>query len=244
MLFEPYAEDLVRRLSIPSNAAVLEVACGTGIVTQRLRRHLPATATLTATDLNEPMLAHARAKLPDAGITWRTADAQELPFADGSFDAVVCQFGLMFVPEKGQAFREMRRVLRAGGQLLFNVWLSLADNPHGRISRDTIARYLTSDEPKFYDVPFSFHDETRIREILNTARFGSVTAERVVREARSPTAEDAARGLVIGNPVFLDGATASAEEIVQALAAGLAKEGGAAPLLLPSKALVVSARAM
>jgi trans-aconitate methyltransferase len=73
MLFAPYADDLAARLNVPRAAAVLEVACGTGILTKQLRRALPATATLTATDLNEPMLAHARARVPDAGITWQPA---------------------------------------------------------------------------------------------------------------------------------------------------------------------------
>lgn len=245
MLFEPYADDLVARLQRPAAAAVLELACGTGIVTGRIRRALPAGATLTATDLNEPMLAHARQMVPAPGIEWRTADAQHLPFPDGSFDAVVCQFGLMFVPDKPRAFAEARRVLRGGGRFLFNVWLSLAENPFGRIARETIDRYFTSDPPKFYDVPFGFHDEQAIRALLREAGFEVESCDRVALEARSPTARDAARGLVEGNPVLLDiaeRATAPAEEIVDAVAAALAAEGGAAPLRLSMRALVVVAR--
>jgi ubiquinone/menaquinone biosynthesis C-methylase UbiE len=247
MLFEPYADDLTARLTVPPTAAVLELACGTGILTGRLRHALPATATLTATDLNEPMLAYARAKVPDAGITWQTADAQALPFPDAAFDAVACQFGLMFVPDKTRAFGEVRRALRAHGQFAFNVWLSLAENPLGRIARDTIARYFTSDPPTFYEVPFSFHDEAYIRDLLRAAHFGVVSCEPVVLEARSPSAHDAARGLVTGNPILLDvgeRATAPPEEIIHAVAAALAAQGGDAPLRLPMRALVFLARAV
>jgi ubiquinone/menaquinone biosynthesis C-methylase UbiE len=247
MLFEPFADDLTARLTVPPTAAVLELACGTGILTERLRRALPATVTLTATDLNEPMLAYARAKVRDAGITWQPADAQALPFPDAVFDAVACQFGLMFVPDKTRAFGEVRRMLRAHGQFAFNVWLSLAENPLGRIALETIARYFTSDQPTFYEVPFAFHDEACIRDLLRAARFEVVSCERVVLEARSPSAHDAARGVVTGNPILLDileRATAPAEEIIDAVAAGLAAEGGAAPLRLPMRALVVLARAV
>ena len=121
MLFEPYAEDLVERLKIREGMRVLEVACGTGIVTRRLRDALPPGATLIATDLSEPMLAFARQKFDgDRSIEWQQADALALPFADQSFDAVICQFGLMFVPEKLAALREIHRVLTPAGQLLLN----------------------------------------------------------------------------------------------------------------------------
>ena len=246
MLFEPYAEDLAARLAVPPTAAVLELACGTGILTQRLRRALPVTATLTATDLNEPMLAYARGKLPNAPITWQPADAQALPFPDRGFDAVACQFGVMFFPDKARAFAEVRRVLKPHGLFVFNTWLGLEENSFGRIARDTVARYFTSDPPTFYDVPFGFHDVPAIRGLLRAARLNLVSCESVELEARSPTAQDAARGLVTGNPVILDvteRATAPAEEIIGAVAAALAAEGGAAPLRLPMRALVSLAQA-
>ncbi len=246
MLFEPYAADLVARLAVPPKAAVLELACGTGILTQRLRRALPVTATLTATDLNEPMVAYARGKMPNAPITWQQADAQQLPFPDSSFEAVACQFGVMFVPDKPRAFAEARRVLKPNGLFAFNVWESLDENSFGRIARDTIARFFTSDPPTFYDVPFGFHDVAAIRAMLRTARLNLVFCEPVELEAKSPAAHDAALGLVTGNPVVLDiteRATAPAEEIVTAVAQALTAEGGDAPLRLPMKALVFLAQA-
>lgn len=247
MFFEPFADDLVARLELASVGAVLELAAGTGILSQRLFRALPASAALTVTDLNEPMLGVARAKLSHARIAWQTADAQALPVPDASFDAVACQFGVMFFPDKARAFREARRVLRPRGQLAFNVWLPLAENPVGRIAGDTIVRFFASDPPTFYQVPFGFADEARIRELLGAARFEVLGAHRVALEARSPSALDAARGLVTGNPILpavTERATAPVEEIIRAVAAALAAEGGAAPLRLPMRALVVVARAV
>ena len=246
MLFEPYARDLAARLTVPPAAAVLEVACGTGILTGHLRRALPTTATLTATDLNEPMVAHARAKMPNDAITWQPADMQALPFPDSSFDAVACQFGLMFVPDKPRAFGELRRVLRPRGPLAFNVWSALAENPVGRIARETIARYFTNDPPPFYDLPFSLHDESYLRELLRDARLAIVLCERVALEARCATAQTAARGMVTGNPILRDvveRGSAGPEEIIDAVAAALSAVGGAAPLRLPMSALVCVARA-
>ena len=246
MLFEPYAADLVARLAVPPKAAVLELACGTGILTQRLRRALPVTATLTATDLNEPMVAYARGKMPNAPVTWQQADAQLLPFPDAGFEAVACQFGVMFVPDKARAFSEVRRVLKPNGLFAFNVWESLDENSFGRIARDTIDRYFTSDPPTFYDVPFGFHDVPQIRGLLRAARLNVVSCDAVELEAKSPSAQDAALGLVTGNPVILDvteRATAPAEEIVAAVAQALAAEGGDTPLRLPMRALVFLAQA-
>src|SRR5438094_1993913 len=101
MLFQPYAEDLAARLHVAKNGSVLELACGTGILTRALRTGLPSTVKLTATDLNEPMFRHAAAKFrEDEAVQWLHADACSLPFGDRMFDAVVCQFGIMFVPDR------------------------------------------------------------------------------------------------------------------------------------------------
>jgi ubiquinone/menaquinone biosynthesis C-methylase UbiE len=249
LLFDPHATRLVAQLELSGIGAALELACGTGILTRRLRRALPAAAQLTATDLNEPMLEHARARTAEAGLSgvaWRQADAQELPFVEGSFDLVVCQFGVMFFPDKLRALREARRVLRPGGRLAFSTWLSLAENPAPRIARDTITRFFASDPPTFYDMPFGFHDQGAIGELLRQARFQEVAFERVELQGQSPSAADAARGFVTGNPIWLsvsERATAPVEEILAAVANALADEGGAAPFRVPTRALITRARA-
>src|SRR4026209_416058 len=123
VIFEPWAEDLVSRLANKKNKRVLEIACGTGIVTRRLRDALPATTEIVATDLNSDMFEFAKPKFrDDEKVIWQQADASALPFPDCWFDAAVGHFGVMSAPDKAAAMRESHRVLRSGGVFLFNVW--------------------------------------------------------------------------------------------------------------------------
>ena len=142
---------------------VLEIACGTGILTRRLREALPESASVVATDLNEPMVAYARDAVPAPGIVWQQADAQALAFPDGSFDVAICQFGFMFLPDTVQGFREARRVLRADGVLLANVWQSLEANPEAGAIHATLAKLFPADPPRFLETPYGYHDTARIR---------------------------------------------------------------------------------
>ncbi|HEU5312141.1 MAG TPA: class I SAM-dependent methyltransferase, partial [Candidatus Eisenbacteria bacterium] len=194
MFLEPYALDLSGRVDVPKDGAVPEVACGTGRVTRLLLDRLPAGVRFTATDLNEAMLDYARGHLPESpGLTYRQADAAELPFPDASFDAVVCQFGYMFVPDKETAMREARRVLRPGGALYFNVWDRIEENDIARTSHETIASFFPENPPQFYSVPFGFHDTERIRAMLVAAGFPDVRIDSVSHESRSPSARRVAR---------------------------------------------------
>ncbi|MDA1196254.1 MAG: class I SAM-dependent methyltransferase [Planctomycetota bacterium] len=122
LIFEPYADDLAARVLALDPDRVLEVACGTGIVTRALAAALPASCEITATDLNTAMVAHGELIGTSRPVTWRQADVFDLPYADQSFDVVVCQFGVMFFADRVAAYREIRRVLRPGGTFLFNVW--------------------------------------------------------------------------------------------------------------------------
>jgi ubiquinone/menaquinone biosynthesis C-methylase UbiE len=224
MLFEPYAEDLVERLKVRDALRVLEVACGTGIVTRCLRNALPPNAKLVATDLSEPMLDLARRKFDgDRSIEWQTADALALPFADGSFDAVVCQFGLMFVPDKLAALREMHRVLSPGGQLLLNTWHELRHNDVCFVAHTTAATFFEDDPPKFYELPFSLYDRQQLHSWLEEAGFKNVSVRAVDLPSVSPSAADAAKGLVQGTPlaVALKERNADIEAITDAVAQAL-----------------------
>ena len=128
LIFEPYAVDFADRLASRSLTCVLEIAAGTGVVTRALASMLPDSVSIVATDLNQPMLDHASALGTKRAVEWRQADAMQLPFEDGTFDAVVCQFGVMFFPEKSSAYSEARRVLRSGGVFIFNVWDRIEEN--------------------------------------------------------------------------------------------------------------------
>src|SRR5438128_117370 len=122
LIFEAFAADLVARLEGVRPASVLEVAAGTGGVTRAMAARLPETVAITASDLNQPMVDYAAALGTSRPVRWRQADAMDLPFDDHSFDAVVCQFGVMFFPDRPRAFAEICRVLRPGGVFVFNVW--------------------------------------------------------------------------------------------------------------------------
>jgi ubiquinone/menaquinone biosynthesis C-methylase UbiE len=246
ILFQPYAEDLVARLQVEENGSVLELACGTGILTRALRTHLPATVKLTATDLNEPMFRHAAAKFrKDEAVQWLQADACSLPFGERLFDAVVCQFGIMFVPDKALAAREAHRVLKPGGLFLFNVWDAMEHNLQGQLTHQTIASYFDKDPPAFYEVPFGYHDQDEIKRVLREAGFQEIKTEVVAKVGAASRAEDAATGSVQGNPV----AVAIAERdpsllpvITKAVAQAITDRFGETNIRVPMRAIVVQAR--
>src|SRR6266404_3100770 len=242
IFFQPYAEDLAARLNVDASSSVLELACGTGILTRVLRDRLPASVRLVATDLNEPMIQNAARKFKqDEAVEWQQADASRLPFADESFDAVVCQFGIMFVPDKALSAREALRVLKPGGVFLFNVWDALEHNDLGRIAHETIASFFEKDPPTFYQVPFGYHDQGEIKRLLAEAGFRDVRIDVVAKVGGASRAEDAAQGLVRGNPV----AVAITERdpsllpvITNAVGNALKKQFGAT-VRAPMRALVV-----
>jgi ubiquinone/menaquinone biosynthesis C-methylase UbiE len=247
VLFQPYAEDLAARLQVPESGSVLELACGTGIVTRELRKRLPATVRLLATDLNEPMFQYAAAKFAKGeAVEWQQADACDLPFGDRMFDAVVCQFGIMFVPDKALAGREARRVLKPDGVFLFSVWDAIERNELCRIAHETISSFFEKDPPTFYQVPFGYHDHDEIRRPLAEAGFRDIRIEVVEKISGASRAEEIATGLVEGNPVSV----AIAERdpslvpvITNAIAAALTNRFGKGEQRAPLRAVVIQARA-
>ena len=247
VLFEVHAKDIAGRLQITPGMRVLEVASGTGIVTRHLLERLPADAKLVATDLNAPMVDYAREALPpDPGLELRTADAQVLPFADASFDAYVCQFGIMFFPDKALALREAKRVLKPGGQLLFNVWRPQAENPFAATVQALVLRRFAENPPQFYKVPFSWGDPAVILPALQAAGFqdGSCTPLTNTIEPESP--EHFARGLILGNPLSLelaDRGITDIEALIAEAADAIAAACGRSPCRIEMNTVMVQARA-
>jgi len=243
-LFQPYAADLARRAARLAPSAVLETACGTGIVTRALRSALPQRAMIVASDLNQAMLDHAAAQLPAGGIMWRQADATALPFADGSFDAVICQFGVMFFPDKNQGYREARRVLRPGGTFLFNVWDRIGANEAGAIVDEAVASLFPEDPPHFLArTPYGYHDIGQIRAALEQAGFRDIAIETVAQRGRAPTARDPAIGLCEGSPLRNEiTARGRLDEAVDRAAAALAQRFGPGPIDTAMQAHVIAAR--
>jgi SAM-dependent methyltransferase len=247
-LFTPLAADLAQRAILPEGRAarVLELAAGTGRLTEQLGAWLPAGSTIVATDLNAPMLEIAKRRVSGAdgrAVEWHApVDAQALPFGGGEFDAVVCQLGIMFFPDKPRAAREALRVLRPGGHWLLNVMGAVDENPMGRVVTEVVAR-LFPDPPPFFRVPFSFPDPTALMSLADDAGFEDVDVSVVDRIAEAPSAHDAAYGFVFGNP----GAQAVRDRggdpavVVRAVAEALVSEYGDHPLRIPLRARVLSA---
>ena len=172
LIFESYATDLVSRLAKRAPARVLEIAAGTGVVTRLLAAVLPDPVSIVATDLNPSMIGHAAMLGTSRPVEWRQADAMALPFDDGSFDAVVCQFGVMFFPDKRQAFAEARRVLAPGGVLLFNVWDRIDENEFADTITSALEAVFPADPPRFLPrTPYGYYDKTVIEEDLLKAGF-------------------------------------------------------------------------
>src|SRR5262245_8508930 len=203
LLFEPYAADLAARLAAMRVDRVLELAAGTGVVTRAIATVLPERVSIVATDLNQAMLDQAAAVPINRLVEWRQADALQLPFESGTFDAVVCQFGVMFFPDKAKAFQEARRVLKKGGWFIFNVWDRLAANEFC----DTIERSLVSvfpdDPPGFLGrTPYGYNDRGVIERDLRNGGFtapGHVVT--MPARSRASSARNAAVAICQGTPL-------------------------------------------
>jgi ubiquinone/menaquinone biosynthesis C-methylase UbiE len=204
LLFRPYAEQLAERALRLRPREILETAAGTGVVTDALARALP-DATIIATDLNQPMLDVAATRVSSANVTFRQADALDLPFGVGAFDLVVCQFGAMFYPDKVKGNMEARRVLRDGGRYLLAIWDSIERNPLSNLAHETMTRQFPDNPPMFMKRgPFSYYEPEWIERDLRAAGFDGVEIETVELRCHSPSAENAARGLTYGSPMGIE----------------------------------------
>jgi SAM-dependent methyltransferase len=245
MIFVDYAADIARRVAAGRPARVPETAAGSGIVTRKLRDALPADSKLTATDLNPPMLEIARAKFrPGEQVEFRPADAVTLPFADASFEAIVCQFGIMFFPDKTKSCAEAFRVLAPGGRYVFSVWDAHRYNPFGRIAHEVAGRFFPTDPPQFYNVPFSCHQIDPVKEMLIGAGFDDLGIAVVGLQKVIPDSAAFARGLVYGNPLIEQiraRGGVEPERIVEAVCDVIRAEFGADPGRMPLQAIVFSA---
>jgi len=194
LLFEPYAEDMAARLAGRMPKRVLEIAAGTGAVTRELAATLPVGSQLVATDLNQAMLDQAAARGTDRPVEWRQADAMKLPFADGEFDAVACQFGVMFLPDKAKGFSEALRVLRPGGVFVFNVWDRIEVNEFADEVTRAVGKLFPEDPPLFLKrTPHGYHDIATVERDLSMGGFTrkpavhTLPARSRAKDARTPS---------------------------------------------------------
>ena len=203
LIFAPYAADLGNRLASKSPGRVLEIAAGTGVVTRTLAGVLPADASIVATDLNQAMLDEASALGTKRPVEWRQADAMKLPFADAAFDAVVCQFGVMFFPQKPQAFAEAHRVLRPGGMFIFNVWDDIKENEFADTVTTALGSLFPTEPPRFLArTPHGYHDPFTIERDLAKAGFtGSPDITTLTARSRANSPQVPAIAYCQGTPL-------------------------------------------
>ncbi|WP_371619539.1 class I SAM-dependent methyltransferase [Streptomyces sp. NBC_00454] len=237
VLFRPFAEDLAARAAPLQPRRILELAAGTGALTSLLLSAVPS-AEVTATDLNEAMVAFGSSRAP--GAVWRQADAQRLPFPDGSFDLVVCQFGVMFFPDRVAAFAEARRVLAPGGRFLFNTWGPIGTHAFDAAVQAGLEQAFPVDPPRFLPtVPHGYADPAVVAADLVAAGFGVEEEQELTLDGRAASAADVAIGFLTGTPVRAaveergDGPTVRAT-VIEEMTARL----GAGPVVAPMTAYV------
>jgi ubiquinone/menaquinone biosynthesis C-methylase UbiE len=224
LIFEPYAQDLAHRSSALNAGRVLETACGTGIVTRALIRSLATGVSIVATDLNQPMLDHAAAQVSSKRLSWQKADAQALPFRDGEFDAVICQFGAMFFPDKQKAYREARRVLKTGGPFIFNVWGKIEHNEFADLVTTAVGEMFPDDPPLFLArTPHGYHEKEAIVAELRSAGFVDIAVETLTRRSVAPSCRDPAIGYCQGTPLRNEIEARDADRLAEATEAAANK---------------------
>jgi len=244
LIFEPYARDLAGRLAKANPKDVLETAAGTGVLTRAIASQ--SAARIVATDLNQPMLDHAKMRQSGKGqIEWKQADALALPFKDQSFDAVVCQFGAMFFPDRVKGYKEAHRVLRPGGLFLFNVWDRISENDFADTITEALATIFPDDAPRFMArTPHGYHDVEQIGADLDAARFTRISIDAVDARSKAPSPYDAAIAYCQGTPLRNEIETrdkSRMEEATTRAAEALARRFGNGPIDGRIRAFVVTA---
>lgn len=205
----PLAADLIRVAALRPGERVLDVACGTGVVARLASQQVGDTGSVAGLDVNPGMLAVARSVTP-AGtpIEWHEASAEAMPLPDASFDVVLCQMGLQFVPDKHAALREMWRVLVQGGRLILNV-----PGPTPQlftIMREALAHHVGAEAAGFIDHVFSLHDTAEIQNLITGAGFHDVSVQSDTKSPHLPAPEEFLWQYIFSTP--LAGAAAKLDE--------------------------------
>jgi len=231
LIFEPYAVDLARRVALLQPNKVLEIAAGTGVVTRQLAKVLPPATSIVASDLNQAMIDHAVNIGTARPVEWRQADAMQLPFPDGSFEVVVCQFGAMFFPDKPGAFSEAKRVLRNGGMFIFSVWDRIEENEFADAITNALGTLFPKDPPRFLArTPHGYHDRSTVEQHLAAGGFVespeiNTLAMRSVAESAGIPARAYCQGTPLRNEIEARGAS-SLDEATEVAARAIAERFG------------------
>ncbi len=197
IFFEPYGRYLASKIDIEGVGSVLEIASGTGRVTRHIRKALPPFVKLIASDISNDMLTIAKRELSNDNIQFMVEDAQNLSFPDNSFDLVICQFGMMFLPDKKRGFDEIYRVLKPGGKFMFFTWDDTLNMPIFKlmINEMIVPNFDGEDTSRFF-TPFSLHNTVQLERFLIDAGFREARSERVALTSGAPSAENVVDGFL------------------------------------------------
>jgi SAM-dependent methyltransferase len=239
--FAPYATELAERAARFAPHDVLELAAGTGIVTEELVRALP-DAHVTATDLNPAMVEWGRRHVP--GAEWRVADAMELDVPDESVDLLVCQFGVMFFPDRAASFAEAARAQRPGGAYLFATWDVLDGNEFEAALTAILGELLPDDPPLFLArTPHGYHDPDTIRADVTAGGLRVEHVDHVELTGTAPSMRALTEGYCFGSPLRFDLERAGdLRQTAEAAAERMTQRFGAGPVTGKLAAYVVTAR--
>lgn len=246
LIFEAYADDLAARAAALAPMSVLETAAGSGVVARALASRLAPDARYIVTDLNQPMLDHAASRQGSNGrITWRQADALDLPFDDASFDVVVCQFGVMFFPNRVAGYAEALRVLKPGGSFLFSVWDRIDANEFADVATEAAAAVFPDDPPRFLArTPHGYHDVKAIRDELGKAGYSEISIDTREEISSAPSPRDPAVAYCQGTPLRNEIETRDAsllEQVTDRTTEAIAARFGTGPVAGKIRAHIVTA---
>ncbi|WP_456694808.1 class I SAM-dependent methyltransferase [Aeromicrobium sp. P5_D10] len=246
MIFRAAATRLAAIVARSAPHDVLETAAGTGVLTRALMQSCPE-AHIVATDLSQPMLDVAAAQMPDSALVSRQqADALSLPFEAGSFDVVVCQFGVMFFPDRVRGYREARRVLRPQGSFIFNVWDRIEHNAVTAVIESALSEAVPTSPFAFMSRgPHGYFSTDQIRADLGAAGMAVVSTTEVDGLARS-TPGEAAVAFCHGTPLRLeieDHETLDVAAATVLAEAALVRHFGPGPFEAPIRSIEVIAQA-
>ncbi len=242
VLFEPFALDIVERIKNDRIENILELACGTGRVTRHLIKLVPPGGKLVASDISKDMMEVARSMIQDEKLEWQVVDAHKLPFASGSFDHVVCQFGMMFFQDKLLALTETNRVLQKGGTFIFNTWDSVESNPRAVLIRQVLHKFFDDAPAELTDLPHAMQDREKLKQLLESAGFKNIQISTVTKISYQHP-DDTVNGFSKGSMIsaFLAGKDpAIVNSLKEELKIKLTEAFGNNDMRFPLRALVTS----
>ncbi len=245
-MFGPLAEATLDLVPLDSDDAILDVACGTGILAREARQRVGPEARIAGADLNESMISTAR-KLtdpPSRSCEWHVAGVEDMPFGDNEFSKVFCQQGFQFFPEEIAALREMRRVLRTGGLLAITIWSG--PSPLFSAMAKALGEYVDNQTAQKSLAPFSYKGREVLKNRLSECGFSDISRQKIALNRVVKNTESAIRNEIMGNPV---GAIVEKrgkeimQRIVEQILNGVAQYRDGSNLVVPQHTHLFQARA-